>query len=89
VATHPAFQAINLGRPDQMGVTLGWSVENFLARCAVKTPKGDVHRNLCIGWDAFHNEVLGSIIEELRPARLRQGDIAPASKGLDRLSEAP
>ena len=82
VATHPAFQAINLGRPDRMGVSLGWSVEHFLARSEAKTPKGEVYRNLCIGCDAFHGEVLGSIIEELRMARLRQRDAASGGRGL-------
>jgi len=82
VATHPAFQAINLGRPDRMGVSLGWSVEHFLARSEAKTPKGNAYRNLCIGCDAFHDEVLGSIIEELRTARLRQRDAASDERGL-------
>jgi Radical SAM superfamily/Iron-sulfur cluster-binding domain len=72
VAAHPAFQAINLGRPDQMGLTLGWSVDRFVRRSETRTPKGDVYRNLCIGCDAFHREVLGPVIEGLRAARLRR-----------------
>jgi len=67
---HAAFQAINLGRPERMGLTHGWSVDRFLERCETKTPKGETYRNLCIGCDAFHEEVLGPIIEDLRARRL-------------------
>jgi hypothetical protein len=67
---HPAFQAINLGRPERMGLSHGWSVDRFLERCESVTPKGEVYRNLCLGCDAFHEEVLGPVIEELRARRL-------------------
>jgi hypothetical protein len=66
----PAFQAINLGEPQRMGLTLGWSVDRFLQRCETVTPKGETYRNLCIGCDAFHEEVLGPVIEDLRARRL-------------------
>jgi Iron-sulfur cluster-binding domain len=70
LADHPAFQAINLGTPQRMGLALGWSVDRFLERCKTVTPKGEAYGNLCIGCDAFHTEVLGPIIEHRRAARL-------------------
>ena len=76
LACHPAFQAINLGKPERMGLAHGWSVDRFLQRCETQTPQGESYRNLCIGCDAFHAEVLGPIIEELRQRRLgRSGDM--------------
>ncbi|MFI5015584.1 MAG: SPASM domain-containing protein [Hyphomicrobiales bacterium] len=76
LAEHPAFQAINLGQPERMGSTLGWSVDRFLERCETVTPKGGTYRNLCIGCDAFHKEVLGPVIEDLRAARLGRRAVA-------------
>jgi hypothetical protein len=70
---HSAFAAINLGKPEQMGLTHGWSVERFVERSCVLTPKGKAYRNLCIGCDAFHEEVLGPVIAELRAERLARG----------------
>ncbi|MBV9752748.1 MAG: SPASM domain-containing protein [Hyphomicrobiales bacterium] len=70
LADHPAFQAINRGAPEQMGLTLGWSVDRFFERSKTMTPKGEPYANLCIGCDAFHKEVLGSIIEDRRALRL-------------------
>ncbi|SDR32393.1 Radical SAM superfamily enzyme, MoaA/NifB/PqqE/SkfB family [Rhizobiales bacterium GAS113] len=75
LADQPAFQAINLGQPERMGLTHGWSVDRFLQRCETRTPHGETYRNLCIGCDAFHEEVLGPLIEDLRAQRLgRRGD---------------
>jgi hypothetical protein len=70
LAAHPAFQAINRGTPERMGLSLGWSVDRFLERSRTVTPKGQAYGNLCIGCDAFHEEVLGPVIEERRAARL-------------------
>jgi hypothetical protein len=67
---HAAFAAINLGQPERMGLTHGWSVERFVERSRMVTPQGETFRNLCIGCDAFHEEVLGPIIAELRAERL-------------------
>jgi hypothetical protein len=53
-----------------MGLSHGWSVERFLERSEGLTPKGDSYRNLCLGCDAFHEEVLGPVIAELRASRL-------------------
>ena len=70
LADHPAFRAINRGAPQRMGLTLGWSTDRFLERCKTVTPKGETYTNLCIGCDAFHQEVLGPVIEDIRAARL-------------------
>jgi len=70
LADHPSFRAINRGEPERMGLTLGWSTDRFLGRCKTVTPKGEAYVNLCIGCDAFHTEVLGPIIENIRTARL-------------------
>jgi hypothetical protein len=67
---HPAFAAINLGAPDRMGLAHGWSVERFLERSRSLTPQGEVFGNLCLGCDAFHEEVLGPVIADLRARRL-------------------
>ena len=40
LADHPAFQAINRGAPERMGLTLGWSTDRFLERCKTVTPRG-------------------------------------------------
>jgi hypothetical protein len=73
LADHPAFQAINRGTPERMGLTHGWSTDRFLERCKTVTPQGGAYANLCIGCDAFHKEVLGPIIEEKRAARRGRG----------------
>jgi MoaA/NifB/PqqE/SkfB family radical SAM enzyme len=66
----PAFAAINRGEPERMGLEHGWTEERFLERSQRLTPKGELYRNLCFGCDAFHEEVLGPRIDELRAARL-------------------
>ena len=50
---NPVYEAINAGRPELMGLAHGWSAEYFLEKSKV----GD-YQNLCIGCDAFHDEVL-------------------------------
>jgi hypothetical protein len=55
---NPVYEAISAGRPEQMGVTLGWSEERFHEKCRTRTPDGRDYANLCIGCDAFHEEVL-------------------------------
>jgi hypothetical protein len=69
LAGHPAFEAINAGKPERMGLAQGWSVEDFLGACRTTTPKGQDYANLCIGCDRFHEAVLGPVIEDLRAAR--------------------
>ena len=41
-----------------MGIQHGWSVEKFLDKSKTTLPSGRVYENLCIGCDAFHEEVL-------------------------------
>lgn len=52
-STDPVYQAISMGHPERMGLEHGWSVEKFLAKSTTGT-----YQNLCIGCDAFHQEVL-------------------------------
>lgn len=50
---NPVYEAISKGQPQLMGLSHGWSEEKFLEKSRV----GD-YANLCIGCDAFHDEVL-------------------------------
>ncbi|MFN3324034.1 MAG: SPASM domain-containing protein [Bryobacteraceae bacterium] len=59
LAGDPVYEAISMGHPERMGIAHGWSVEKFLERSTVRLPSGRVYQNLCIGCDAFHEEVLG------------------------------
>jgi hypothetical protein len=70
LAGHPVFEAISAGRPERMGLTHGWDVERFLAESATETPSGKPCRNLCIGCDRFHKQVLGPVLNEFRQQRL-------------------
>lgn len=54
----PVYEAISLGQPERMGIAHGWSVEKFLAKSVTTLASGRRYRNLCIGCDAFHEEVL-------------------------------
>ena len=65
----PAFEAISTGHPERMGLAYGWSIENFLARSRTRTPGGKPYANLCIGCDAFHEEMLGPVIDAARNRR--------------------
>jgi len=67
---HPAFEAIAMGHPERMGIAHGWSVERFLEESRITKPDGTPYRNLCIGCDRFHEQVLGAAIDELRTRRL-------------------
>ena len=73
---HPAFEAINAGAPQRMGAAFGWDEATFLRRSETKTPSGETYHNLCIGCDRFHEQVLGTIIDALREARLSGRDAA-------------
>ena len=68
---HPAFEAINMGHPERMGLSHGWDTDTFYEKSKTKDPKGNAYRNLCIGCDKFHEEVLAPVIEEIRQERLR------------------
>ena len=71
LAADPAYRAINAGRPQEMGVSRGWSEAEFLRRSRTATPQGRAYENLCIGCDRFHQEVLGPVLAEARARRLR------------------
>jgi hypothetical protein len=55
---NPVYEAISMGHPERMGIGHGWSVEKFLEKSRTLLPSGRVYQNLCIGCDAFHEEVL-------------------------------
>src|SRR5262252_2816956 len=65
----PAFEAISTGHPERMGLAYGWSIEDFLARSRTRMPGGKPYANLCIGCDAFHEEMLGPVIDRARARR--------------------
>ncbi|MFC3677151.1 radical SAM/SPASM domain-containing protein [Ferrovibrio xuzhouensis] len=68
----PAFEAISMGHPERMGIAYGWSEEAFVGRSRTATPAGRDYANLCIGCDAFHEEMLGPILAEARMKRRRK-----------------
>jgi hypothetical protein len=65
----PAYEAINRGDPETMGLADGWSVETFRAKSVTRTPTGARYENSCIGCDRFHEEVLAPRIAATREAR--------------------
>ena len=58
LAGNPVYEAISMGHPERMGVSHGWTVAHFYEKSTVTLPSGRSYRNLCIGCDAFHREVL-------------------------------
>ncbi|MCC6341421.1 MAG: SPASM domain-containing protein [Bryobacterales bacterium] len=58
LAGNPVYEAISMGHPERMGIHHGWTVETFLEKSKAVLPSGAVYRNLCIGCDRFHEEVL-------------------------------
>ena len=69
LAGEPACEAITMGHPERMGIAYGWSEATFVERSATSTPQGAPYRNLCIGCDRFHEEVLGAVLEAARERR--------------------
>ena len=55
---NPVYEAISMGHPERMGIQHGWGVEKFLEKSRKTLRSGRVYQNLCIGCDAFHEEVL-------------------------------
>ncbi len=76
LAGRPEFEAINAGRPERMGVAHGWDTERFLEACRTEKPNGEPYRNLCIGCDRFHEEVLGPVIDRIRAERMAAREAA-------------
>lgn len=62
---HPVYEAISMGHPERMGIAYGWSVEKFLEKSKTILPSGREYRNLCIGCDTFHREVMMAPSEPL------------------------
>ncbi len=69
LAGHPVYEALSAGRPDRMGIAQGWDMARMLAESETLTPAGKPYRNLCIGCDRFHDEVMAPIITALRNTR--------------------
>lgn len=67
---HPAFEAISTGHPERMGLAYGWDIGRFLAESRTEKPNGEPYRNLCIGCDRFHEQVLGPVIDGIRARRM-------------------
>ncbi|MFM9862772.1 MAG: SPASM domain-containing protein [Micropepsaceae bacterium] len=67
---HPAFEAINRGDPEAMGLSAGWSREDYRDAATVTDPKGRAVSNVCLGCDAFFEKHLGSELRQLRAQRL-------------------
>jgi hypothetical protein len=73
----PAYEAITTGHPERMGITHGWSEEQFIARSATSTPDGARYQNLCIGCDRFHEQFLGPVLEAARARRRATRGLPP------------
>ncbi|OYU14915.1 MAG: hypothetical protein CFE37_08525 [Alphaproteobacteria bacterium PA4] len=67
---HPAFEAINAGDPEAMGLAAGWSRADFRAASTKIDPKGRAVENVCIGCDAYFADVLAAEIARIRAGRL-------------------
>jgi MoaA/NifB/PqqE/SkfB family radical SAM enzyme len=77
LAGDPVYEAINAGRPEQMGLAHGWSEAMFIEKSHTTDPKGRPYANLCIGCDRFHEEVLGARIAAARERRRALGARRP------------
>jgi hypothetical protein len=69
---HPAFEAINAGDPEAMGLASGWSREDYRAASHVTDPKGRAVANVCLGCDAYFKAHLAEEIARIRSRRLAQ-----------------
>lgn len=79
---HPAFEAINAGDPEAMGLSAGWSREAYRNASTVSDPKGRTFANVCIGCDAYFAAQLGDDLAAIRAQRLagaRAGDSMSSS----------
>jgi hypothetical protein len=47
LAGEPAYEAINAGHPERMGIAHGWSMATFLAKSRTLTPAGQPYQNAC------------------------------------------
>lgn len=69
---HPAFEAINAGDPEAMGLTMGWSRKDYRAASVQVDGKGRAVANVCLGCDAFFAAKLNKEIATVRATRLVQ-----------------
>jgi hypothetical protein len=67
---HPAFEAIDAGDPEAMGLASGWTREDYRAASTALDGKGRAVENVCIGCDRYFAEKLGPEIEAIRAKRL-------------------
>jgi hypothetical protein len=74
---HPAFEAINAGDPEAMGVHAGFTRAAFQEAAHITDPKGRAFGNVCIGCDAYFEKTLGAELRALRAKRL--GLLEPAT----------
>jgi len=65
----PAYDALNAGQPERVGLAYGWDEAKMLAASRTQLPDGTPYENLCIGCDRFHEQVLGPVIEEAKARR--------------------
>jgi Iron-sulfur cluster-binding domain len=76
----PAFEAINAGQPQRMGITMGWDEARFNEASRTQLPNGTAYQNLCIGCDRFHEQLLGPVLAQARAKRFAaRGLPVPAS----------
>jgi hypothetical protein len=62
---NPVYEAISMGHPERMGIAHGWTVDRFLEESQIRLPSGRIYRNLCIGCDRFHEQVLAPQLVQL------------------------
>ncbi|MBP6012294.1 MAG: SPASM domain-containing protein [Alphaproteobacteria bacterium] len=67
---HPALEAINAGDPEAMGLSTGWSREDYRKASSVTDPKGRPVANVCLGCDVFFEKHLGEELQRIRADRL-------------------
>ncbi len=77
---HPAFEALNQGDPESMGQFAGWSRSIFKDRSHTTDGKGNPFTNVCIGCDAFFEEKLGTVLQEIRRQRLAASELIYSQK---------
>jgi hypothetical protein len=64
---NPVYEALNVGQPQRMGLSHGWTEAEFLKRSKAAKPDGSPYANLCIGCDAFHRDVLAGSRNLVQP----------------------
>lgn len=65
----PAFEAIDMGHPERMGMLDGWDEARFIEASRTTLPDGRPYENLCIGCDQYHRQHLGPVLAAARERR--------------------